>query len=246
MGSISRGMLALAMLVGPLGLVSGQEPAKQPPSASESDVAARRAELFASDRWLRIIDGLRQWASTTKVYTPEQIEEIRQQYSARVREQSPEEIERTMASMEKWLEVVLSPEARQANALIAKTLSLQSESAAARTRERLPDVAFLTAAELERELIQFQKQRASNEVVAAAMEQARTQQIDMTQRTLTAQRQAQQQANAAARSRAAARRPYQSPLSPPEPTTRIDRSNNTQFFFDSWGRTGVVVGGHRW
>lgn len=242
----------LALLALTAGEALSQAPGAKPPAkpqprpAASADDEARRAALFASDRWRAILEGIRQWASTTQVYTPEEIEALRQQFNARLRNETPDEIEQSMKAMETWLAVVLSPEAREANAHIAQTLQLQSEQAARRTRESLPSVASMTAAELEQELIRFNQQRQANAATAAAFNQARQQQIQMTQQSLAAQRQAQQQANLAARRTAASRPAFQSPLSPPTPTTRIDRTSDTRIFVDSLGRSGVIFGGHRW
>lgn len=253
MSRILAPLMLLAVAVAAVLAQTTQPSAKPKPAAaavsgdaSSSDVEEQRKALFAGQRWARIVEGIRQWASSTQVYTPEQIEEIRQHFNDRLRNQTPAEIEKSMAQMEKWLGVMLSPEAREANAHIAQTLQLQSEQAAQRTRDKLPNVAFMTATELQQELLSFNQQRQANAATAAAFNQARNQQIQMTQQSMAAQRQAQQQANLAARRTAAARPAFQSPLSPPTPTTRIDRSNNSSIFIDNWGRAGVVFGGHRW
>lgn len=242
----------------------GQAPARQPAAANANaapaqapraaepkkftpEQIARRNALFESDRWKKIVDGLREWASTQAIYTPEQVEQIRRTYDQRLLQETPAEVEATMGEMEQWLGAVLSPEAREANAYLARTLALESKSAAEKTRERLPNVAFMTPAQVQQALIEFKQQRQSDAAAAAAVNQAREQQIQMTRSAVAAQQRASQQALADAYRFSASRPSYQSPLSPPAPNRRIDwGSPSPQFIFGSWGREGVILGGHRW
>lgn len=230
----------------PLKAGTAPVPAEKPQPLTPEQIE-RRNKLFASDRWKKIVAGLQAWASTQQIYTPEQLEQIRQTYDKRLLSDSPQQVEQTMSEMEQWLAVVLSPEARQANAYIAQTLALESKQAAEKTRKSLPNVAFMSPAQLEQELIAFNNQRQSDAAAAAAFNQARQQQIQMTQASLAAQQRAQQQALNNAYRMAESRPSYQSPLSPPAPVRRIDYgSASPEFFFGAFGRSGVIYGGHRW
>lgn len=235
------------------GVVPSLQPAQAPLTADAKPVELtpeqieRRNQLFASPRWKKIVEGLQQWASTQQIYAPEQLEQIRQTYDKRLLSESPQQVEETMTEMEKWLAVVMSPEARQANAYIAQTLALESKQAAAKTRAKLPNVAFMSSSQLEQELLEFNQQRQSDAAAATAFNQARQQQIQMTQASIAAQQRAQQQALNNAYRMAESRPAYQSPLSPPTAPRRIDYGDpSPEFIFGSFGRAGIVFGGHRW
>ena len=77
---------------------------------------ARKADILHSPRWQRAITELGSWLTTQSVYTPTEVQRIKVQFNARVAAMSSFELEYLLDSISAKLQLLETPEARDAKA----------------------------------------------------------------------------------------------------------------------------------
>jgi hypothetical protein len=211
--------LALAVVVGGMGWSSlvvaqtGTATISQPAKADPAREAARQ-QVLQSERWLRARHDLNQWLSIQKLYTPQEVAVLRKEFQARVDRMSPQELEVQLTDMEAKLAVLASPEAEDARRWLAQFLAVQAKYTPEQLRAKRPDVARMTASQIQLELAKFQQRRGGVQQSQAAIEQGRALQVQNSRNMQTARQQAAEQARQSA-SRAAQTAAERNRIPPP-------------------------------
>ena len=158
---------------------------------------ARKADIMHGPHWQRAIAELGGWLATQTVYSPAEVRGIKSQFNARVAAMSSYELEYLLDSIAAKLEVLDTPEGRDAKAWLGEYLAAMSDARRAEELRRIPNLLDLNAAQLWQEIQRIDRLRGTL--------QERQQAVEARQGVLAERAAAGRQATAAASQAAAAR-----------------------------------------
>lgn len=158
---------------------------------------ARKADIMHGPRWRRAIAEFGGWLDSQAIYSPTQVRRIKSQFNERVAAMSSYELEYLLDSLAAKLELLDTPEARDAKAWLGEYLFAMSDARRAAELRKLPNLLDMNATQLWQEIQRIDRLRATL--------QQRQQGSDARQEVLAARASAGRQTTAAASQAAAAR-----------------------------------------
>ena len=193
-----RGIVVLACWTG-LNCHVGAARAVEPAIVADDDDGdfARKADIMHGQRWQRTIAEFGGWLATQTVYSPPDVQRIKRQFNARVAAMSSYELEYLLDSISAKLQLLDTPEARDAKAWLGEYLATMSDARRAEELRTIPNILDLNASQLWEEIQRIDRMRATL--------QQRQQGVEVRQGVLAERGAAKRQATAAASQAAAAR-----------------------------------------
>lgn len=158
---------------------------------------ARKADIMHGAAWQRAVAEFGGWLATQTVYPPSDVRRIKLQFNERVAAMSSYEIEYLLDSLSAKLELLDTPEARDAKAWLGEYLFAMSDARRAAELRTIPNLLDMNAAQLWQEIQRIDRLRATL--------QQRQQNVDARQEVLAERAAAKRSATAAAAQAAAAR-----------------------------------------
>lgn len=158
---------------------------------------ARKADIMHGPRWQRTIAEFGGWLATQTLYSPADVQRIKREFNARVAAMSSYELEYLLDSISAKLQLLDTPEARDAKAWLGEYLSAMSDARRAEALRSVPDLLDMNATQLWQEIQRVDRLRATL--------QQRQQASNARQSVLAERATAGRQATAAASQAAAAR-----------------------------------------
>jgi hypothetical protein len=152
--------LTLALIGGPV--ARGQE--------------KNREEILQSAAWKTVMSDLEEWSSVQKIYDADQLAELKQQLEEKVAGMSAKELSDYLVQLQAKVTILNSPEAREARRWLDATLEAAAPAYAKKVLAEVPDVANLTAAQLQGQLDQFAREQAAKAQRSADFSKFRQQQ----------------------------------------------------------------------
>lgn len=177
------------------GAANAAEPAIQ--ADDDDGDLARKADIMFSPRWQRAIAEFGGWLAAQTIYTPTEVRRIKSQFNNRVAAMSSYELEYLLDSLSAKLELLDTPEAREAKTWVGEYLFAMSDARRAEALRTIPNLLDMNAAQLWQEIQRVDRLRATL--------QQRQQGVDARQDVLAERAAAGRQATAAASQAAAAR-----------------------------------------
>lgn len=150
-----------------------------------------------SQRWQRAIVELGTWLATQTVYPPAEVRRIKVEFNDRVAAMSSYELEYLLDSVSAKLQLLDTPEGRDAKAWLGEYLSAMSDARRAQALRNVPNVLDMSAAQLWQEIQRIDAQRMAL--------QQRQQGVEARQAVMADRAAAGRQATSAASREAAAR-----------------------------------------
>lgn len=189
-----RSTLVLAVLTGSIHCLSLSALGQVGPAGQTSPSAqkAARDRILQSEKWRHAQRAWDEWLSVQQIYTSDEIAAMREEMSARVAEMSPHELENFMKDMDGRLEVLLSPEAKEARQWLGQFRSAVRDPEAILGRP-LPDVANMSASQIREEIQWLQQHREARQQAQATSLSARQLQLQTAQGIQASRQQAMQQ-----------------------------------------------------
>jgi hypothetical protein len=154
--------------------------ASQPAKAADASTAKgfpTKAEILASPQFRRAIFEFNEWLTSQPIYTPQQVAQIKDQFNHRVAEMNAEELTYLLNDLEAKMQLINTPEAREARAWMAQYLSVMSDRKRADVLKDVPNVATMTAAQLSSELSKIQEKRLVMDNEQAAFQKGQAAQV---------------------------------------------------------------------
>jgi len=152
------------------------KPAK-PQDNSSAKGFPTKAEILASPQFRRAIFEFNEWLTAQPIYTPQQVAQIKDQFNHRVAEMNAEELTYLLNDLEAKMQLINTPEARDARAWMAQYLSVMSDRKRAEILKDVPNVATMTAAQLSAELSKIQEKRDTIDNEQAAFQKGQAAQV---------------------------------------------------------------------
>jgi hypothetical protein len=139
--------------------------------------ADQEPQLLDGERWSTVEQLFHEWLSIQSLYSPEEIEELKDQLQQHVQGMSKQELERFMSNAEERLDLLLSEDAVELRSWLShftpearrKILSLHGE---------IPDVVNMTASQIRLELSRLQELRTERAATQAVLHHTRDQQSE--------------------------------------------------------------------
>lgn len=181
------GRLALAASFCAANLGAGASARAQSEPRADDEAAAQHDDILESPDWQETMKAWEEWSTVQKLYDQQQINNMEQELIAKVRQMSPEEQAAFHDDLRAKLHILMGAEARDARRWLSDTLAVASKKYASKIRAGLPDVANLSAEELQTELDQFEQRRSQKQHNAAEFEQARLDRVRALQADLRQQ-----------------------------------------------------------
>lgn len=198
---------ALVLSVGTIGFTATGRPlsaADASPSSSDdvSDDARDedRQSLLDSDEWHDTMHALDEWFTAQPIYTEDEVDRIKVRMRRSIARMSHQELADYKQDLDEKLDILFSPEWRAQMELLSEKLAVAAPSYAKKIGLHYPDVARLSAAQLQKELDSMQAQQAGDQREATAFNQIRRQRVAVAER----ERQEQNRARTHALDRATA------------------------------------------
>lgn len=181
------------------GIASGQDQPKPSnaakPSAAESasDEAAKQ-KIMNSPEWKQAKYAFDEWISVQQIYDKKRVAEIKQQLDAQIKSMNASQLQEFLEDMEHKLKILNSPEAQDARAWLARNMALAAAPYREKLRKQFPDVANMTAAQLDLAMREFEEKRAASAQQSTEAATARKEQVQATEQYLKASEQSREQA----------------------------------------------------
>lgn len=171
--------------------------ADQAIAADDDGDLARKSDLLHSPRWQRAVAELGGWLTTQSVYSPAQVRAIKAQFNDWTASMSSYELEYLLDSITAKLQLLETPQARDAKTWLGEYLSAMSDARRAQALRNVPNILDMSAEQLWQEIQRIDVQRASL--------QQRQQGVESRQAAMVNRAAAGRQATSAASREAAAR-----------------------------------------
>lgn len=236
-------VLAGACLVWVAGVPALAQPLKppMPPTPQDSNDSAKKDALLKSSEWQETMRNLDEWFSVQKLYDAQEVKTLREKMSAKIAAMNAEQLVDFYIDLRQRLVILNGQEARDARRWLGETLAVAAPAYAKQVLAKLPDVARLTASQLQEQLDEFEDRQAQTIRSSAAFERGRE------ERARTVQRQ-QQEADAErqrALDRAAADAANSSPIINNSRERRFPVNPGGGGFGFGFGYP-ILYGGYRW
>ena len=230
-------VVAAAMAVSlPAQVLAWEETARE--SAPQVDEQAAKRQILESEDWRRAMFEVNSWLQTQQLYTPQQVEEIRADFRARVNDMSAAELGNLLADLKVKLQIMDAPQVREARAWMAEYVAVMSERRRADVLQDLPNLATLTPTQLHQEVLRIKDKRARLQQRQSAFGASQSQRV-------AAQTQfnhsAQQNVNRSRTSPPAAFSPYRPQSNVNDRLNSAVRDNRPTFFVDPFGGVGRTL-----
>jgi hypothetical protein len=204
-------VVLIAVLAGPSQAARGDVVAARAPAAAivadeDDGDLARKADIMHGARWQRAIAELGGWLATQTIYPPAEVRRVKRQFNDRVAAMSSYELEYLLDSISQKLEILDTPQGRDAKAWVGEYLAAMSNARRAQALRQIPNVLDLSAAQLWQEIARVERMQATL--------QQRQQNADARQAVIAGRASANRTATAAA-ARAAANRIRSAPAHSP-------------------------------
>jgi hypothetical protein len=160
------------------------------PGLEDKDAGLTKEEVLKSGSWRQTMLTLSTWFDTQKLYSPEQVLEFKREINRRVREMSPQELLRMQHEITDKLAVLNGPAAQEVKTYLREQLSLASDAYRKRMLAHLPDVARMSADEIQDYLNRFIAKTQAESRASKEFLQAKSAQAQMVIGELNQQRQA--------------------------------------------------------
>jgi hypothetical protein len=165
----------------------GQAPAAAPPAAAtpaadtDDGDLARKAEIMNSQRWRRAIFELGEWLSSQKIYSPQDVRNIKADFNKRVTAMSSYELDYLLDDLDAKFKILETPEAKDARQWMGQYLSVMSDSKRAEVLKDVPDVVKMSSSQLQQEIDKIEQKRSTLQRQQAAFDQSRQQLVEQAQ-----------------------------------------------------------------
>jgi hypothetical protein len=151
---------------------AGQQPL--PPIGQPATATAQ--SIVNSPDWQATRQAYLDWLSVQQVYSEEEVQKMVGDLQLRVAAMNEQQRAAFLRDMQARLAVLNSDQARQARAWLGENMSRMTPAGQQKLRQRIPDVASMTAPQLEQALATHQMQMQSRQQNSAAAQQLRAQQ----------------------------------------------------------------------
>jgi len=142
-------------------LVAARAPAAVIEADEDDGDLARKADIMHGARWQRAVAELGGWLATQTIYPPAEVRRIKRQFNDRVAAMSSYELEYLLDSISAKLEILDSPQGRDAKAWVGEYLAAMSDSRRAQALRQIPNVLDLNAAQLWQEIARIERTQAT-------------------------------------------------------------------------------------
>ena len=159
------------------------------PGLEDEHAGLTKEQVLKSQDWRSTMLSLSTWFDTQKIYSKEQVLDLKRKINARVREMSPSELVRYQQELNEKLKILQGSEALAIKAWLREQLSLASDEYARRILGALPDISKMSPDELQDYLNRFVLKINAERRGAQELSQARTAQAQMVTSELNRQRQ---------------------------------------------------------
>ncbi|HEV3003798.1 MAG TPA: hypothetical protein VGX78_05025 [Pirellulales bacterium] len=180
----------LAWLTLAVCLAGGWSAASEPETTRDEEKsgdAAARDEILQSPEWNETMRAWNHWLAVQKIYDKQQVKKMKQQLDDKVKGLSADELADFHNDLRAKIHVLMSAEALDARHWLSETLAVASQKYAKKVRAGLPDVANLSAQELQDELDRFEERRSQTQQGEVALQQARRNRVKAVQTELRQQ-----------------------------------------------------------
>ena len=181
------------LLLGWCWSANGQQ-ATQPVAGSE---AGQRAEILDSECWRRAMFELNQWYRTQKIYTPEEVAELRAEFAERVDKMSIKELKDVISDMDAKFRILETPQVQEVRTWFGQYLSVLAERKREDVLRDIPNFATMTPGQLNQEIMKIQRKKQQKRSSSAAFERGRKAQVQTIREDNLAAQAARQQRAAA-------------------------------------------------
>jgi hypothetical protein len=168
-------------------LAAAAEPREYSSNDGEDGSDVERQALLDSDEWHDTMHALDEWFSAQPIYSEEQVERIKVRMRRSIARMSHQELMGFKQDLDEKLDILFSPEWRGTMEWLSEKLAVATKSYAKKIGLRYPDVANMSAAQLQKQLDSLQAQQAGAQREATAFSQIRR------ERVATAEREVQEQ-----------------------------------------------------
>jgi hypothetical protein len=129
--------------------------------SDEDGDLARKADILHGPRWQRAMTELAGWLATQTIHSPTEVRRIKIRFNERVEAMSSHELEYLLDSISVKLDLLDTPEARDAKAWLGEYLSSMSDARRARELRTIPNILEMNAAQLWDEIQRIDRKRTS-------------------------------------------------------------------------------------
>jgi hypothetical protein len=158
-----------------------------PGVGEESDAADAREEVLHSPDWKATLGAWNHWLAVQRIYDKQQVKKVKQQLDEKLKRLSAEELTQFRDDLHAKVHVLMSAEALDARHWLSETLAVASEKYANKVRAGLPDVANLSAQELQDQLNRFEERRIQSLQDGVALQKARRDRVKVVRADLRQQ-----------------------------------------------------------
>lgn len=130
-------------------------------AASDECDLSRKVDIMRSPRWQQAIAELREWLDTQTIHPPAEVRRIKVRFNERVAAMSSYEIEYLLDSIAQKMELLGTPQARDAKAWLGEYLAAMSDARRAHELRAVPNLLDMNAAELQQEIQRIDRKRGA-------------------------------------------------------------------------------------
>ncbi len=161
------------LLPGSSAALAAQAPAATAAASDAQSDDAAKAALLASDCWRRAMVELDRWLATQQVYSPEQVSQIKRDFTARVDKMSASELKFVLDDLEAKFQMLDTPKAREVRAWLGSYLAILSDRSREELLQKIPEFNTMDSAKLQQTISRLAMRRNARGNQNAQVQQLR-------------------------------------------------------------------------
>ena len=120
-----------------------------------------RNQILNSPEWKQTMKDFEEWTTVQQIYDKDQMAKLKQQFDQKVADMSADQMKEFIGDLKQKLKVLNSDEARDARKWLGETLAVAAPAYAEKIREQLPNIANMSAAQLQLQLDEYEDKIAA-------------------------------------------------------------------------------------
>lgn len=118
-----------------------------------------KERILNSAEWRQTQQAYNEWLSVQKIYTPQEVKRLRADTQAKVAKMSAAQLQSFLDDANEKVKILLSKDAEDARLWLAQRMAVEVKLTPEQMKEERPDIANMTAAQVEQRLLQIDQER---------------------------------------------------------------------------------------
>jgi hypothetical protein len=137
------------------------------PSAGGTD-SLDKEKILGSAQWQQAMEAYNEWLSVQKIYTPAEVKKLKSDMADKIAKMTAPQLQDFFEDFSAKVKILLSKDADEARLWLAQRMAVEVKLTPKQIAEERPDIANMTAAQVEQRLLELDSERKQTQAAQKA------------------------------------------------------------------------------